>query len=153
MPNVRLVKPYSNDGTPSDRGQCDWADRPMADNLVGDRLQIMDRGYTIATWNGSAWVVPPGTMLDIAGSRSAVATDAGTPLRSTGASACALTIENDATSGWMGNEVLVLFWYGAGAVSFVAGSGVSPIRGTAPTVAQFGRVGVWRIGVNEWAYL
>lgn len=152
MPNARLVKPLSIDGVPSDRGQCDWADRPVGDNLIGDRLQIMDRGNVVAVWSGTAWVVPPGTMLEIAASRSAVLTDAGTPLKSTGASPCAVTIENDATSLWSGNEVLCLLMYGTGAVSFTAGSGVT-FRRSAPTVAQYGSMAMWRIGPNEWAYL
>lgn len=154
MPNARLVKPLSIDGVPSDRGQCDWADRPTGDSLVGDRLQIMDRGNITSIWSGAAWVVPPGTMLEIASSRSAVLTDAGTPLKSTGGSACALTVENDATSTslWTGNEILSLYQHGAGAISFVAGSGVT-IRGTPPTVAQYGNMAIWRVAANEWAYL
>ena len=41
---------------------------------------------------------------------------------------------------------------GAGAASFAAGGGVT-LRGTAPTIAQYGTMGIVRVGPNEWAYL
>ncbi len=152
MPNPRLVKSYSLDGVPSDRGQCDWADRPMSSNLVGDRLQITDQGYNVAVWNGSSWVLPAGSMIAVVASRDATMADSGKPLKCSSGSAIAITIQNDATSLWPNNETLVLYQDGVGAISFVAGVGVT-IRGTPPTVAQYGTLAVWRVGVNEWAYL
>lgn len=49
------VKPIDITGVPSDRGTCDWVARPMERNILGDRLQIVDRGYSTYTWTGTDW--------------------------------------------------------------------------------------------------
>lgn len=86
-------------------------------------------------------------------SRSLTLIDSGKVLKCTHATvAIVLTIENDATSGWSGNEAVAAYQGGAAAVSFAAGSGVT-LRGTAPTAAQYSTSGVMRVGANEWAYV
>lgn len=68
------------------------------------------------------------------------------------ASAIVLTLITDAVGGFSSREVIGAYQAGAGAVSFAAGGGVT-LRGTAPTIAQYGTMGVVRVGANEWAYL
>jgi hypothetical protein len=70
-------------------------------------------------------------------------------------SAIVLTIKNDTTMGAATTAVrqtIAAYQAGAGAVSFAAGAGVT-LRGTLPTIAQYGTMGVMRVGANEWAYL
>ena len=69
-----------------------------------------------------------------------------------------LTIPTDAVLGIDSKvtnvvHTMALFQLGAGAASFAAGAGVSPLRGTAPTAAQYLTTGIMRVGANEWAYL
>jgi hypothetical protein len=73
--------------------------------------------------------------------------------RSNSSSAVALTIPQDTVLGITGNEAASLSFYmgGTGAISFVAGSGVT-VRGTPPTVEQYGLLFLFRIGTNEWSY-
>lgn len=68
------------------------------------------------------------------------------------ASAVVLTIPTDAVGGFTGRACIGLYQAGAGAASFAAGGGVT-LRGTAPTIAQYGTMGIVRVGPNEWAYL
>lgn len=87
-------------------------------------------------------------------SRSLTLADSGEIMKCTHATvAIVLTIESDATSGWSAMEAVGAVMLGAAAVSFAAGSGVT-LRGTAPTVTQYGPAfGVVRIGANEWMYV
>jgi len=89
---------------------------------------------------------------DVTASKTLTLSDAGQVLKCNSASAIVLTIPNDATGMWEGNDGIAAYQAGAGAVSFAAGSGVT-LRGTAPTAAQYSTQGVMRVGANEWAYL
>lgn len=42
--------------TGSPRGVCDWADRPLTFNSVGDTLRISDQSLLEFIWDGSDWV-------------------------------------------------------------------------------------------------
>jgi hypothetical protein len=57
---VNKVRPIHASGTPSDRGACDWAERPPEGNIIGDTLVFADRGYQTYVWKGTAqgWVSP-----------------------------------------------------------------------------------------------
>lgn len=85
-------------------------------------------------------------------SRTLNAGDVGSMVFSTGASATALTIPTDTVLGVSGCTTIVAYQAGAGALTFVADSGVT-LRGTAPTIAQYGTMGIVRVGLNEWAYI
>jgi len=89
---------------------------------------------------------------DVTASKTLALADAGQVLKCNSASDIVLTIPNDATGLWEGNDGIAAYQAGAGAVSFAAGAGVT-LRGTAPTAAQYTFQGVLRVGVNEWAYL
>ncbi|MRT30883.1 hypothetical protein [Herbaspirillum sp. CAH-3] len=94
----------------------------------------------------------PGTPRTITASDTVVATDVNGLITYNSASAGTLTIPNDATGGFSANEFVAAYQAGAGAVSFVAGSGVtlrSP-SGVAAAV-QYGTIAVQRVGPNEWA--
>lgn len=53
-----ILAPINSAGLPSDRGISDWASRPMAGNIKGDRLVIRDNNYQTFSWNGSEWFNP-----------------------------------------------------------------------------------------------
>ncbi len=94
----------------------------------------------------------PGTPRTITASDTVVAADVNGLITYNSASAGTLTIPNDATGGFSANEFVAAYQAGAGAVSFVAGSGVtlrSP-SGVAAAV-QYGTIAVQRVGPNEWA--
>ena len=65
-----------------------------------------------------------------------------------------ITIRQDNLIGMQGqsNVAVALYQGGAGTVAFAAATGVT-INGTAPTIAQYGTLGIMRVGANEWAYL
>lgn len=63
-----------------------------------------------------------------------------------------LTILNDTLGGFSGSPSLAACQTGAAAVSFAAGSGVT-LRGSAPTISQWGILGVARLRANEWVYI
>ena len=69
--------------------------------------------------------------------------------------ATALTIPNDAVLGIFATDRVTVAanQMSAGAVSWVAGAGVSPLRRTAPTAEQYLVTGLVHVGANEWAYL
>lgn len=50
------VLPAQASPTGNYRGVCDWADRPLTFNSVGDTLRIADRALTEYVWDGTAWV-------------------------------------------------------------------------------------------------
>lgn len=91
-------------------------------------------------------------VVSVTASRDAVVSDAGNMLNCNSGSAVVLTIQSDASSGWTADETIGLYQAGAGAASFAAGGGVT-LRGTAPTISQYGTMGIMRVGANEWAYL
>ena len=84
-------------------------------------------------------------------SRNLTTADAGQLVMTNSGSAIALTILNDSTVSWEGNDRIEAYQGGAGALSWTAGSGVT-IRGSAPTPAQYTTQRVMRVGANEWAY-
>ena len=53
-----IIKAYDISGLPSDRGIADWALRPLANNIIGDRLVIRDNDFETYTWDGSEWTIP-----------------------------------------------------------------------------------------------
>lgn len=100
---------------------------------------------------GNAYAVDNKTVA-VTASRDAVLSDSGNMLLCNSASAIAITIQSDATTGWSADEVIGVYQAGAGAVTFTAGASVT-LRGTAPTLSQYGTMGIIRVGANEWAYL
>jgi len=89
---------------------------------------------------------------DTTASRNLTSADAETVVKCNSASAIVLTILSDANGGFSYDCTIAAYQAGAGAISFAAGSGVT-LRGTATVVAQYGTIGVMRVGANEWAYL
>jgi hypothetical protein len=85
-------------------------------------------------------------------SRNLAGSDVDTLVICNSASAVVLTIPTDAVGGFTGRATIGLYQAGAGAGSFAAGGGVT-LRGTAPTISQYGTMGIVRVGANEWAYL
>ena len=63
-----------------------------------------------------------------------------------------VTIPDDVTGEFEGSACIGLYQGSAGAVSFVAGAGVT-FRGTPKSTSQYGATGMVRVGANEWAYL
>ena len=85
-------------------------------------------------------------------SRNLTAGDIGNVVMCSGSSAIVLTIQTDASMGLSDMTTIAAYQGGTGAVSFAAGAGVT-LRGTPPTLAQYGTMGIMRVGANEWAYL
>ena len=52
---VNKVRPIHSSGTPSSRGSCNWAEKPMTENIIGDTLVMVDRGSQTYVWDGRAW--------------------------------------------------------------------------------------------------
>jgi hypothetical protein len=70
--------------------------------------------------------------------------------------AAELTIPTDVVLGITDPKarvVLSSYQQTAGAVTWVPGAGVSPLRSTVPTPAQYLTIGLVHVGANEWAYL
>jgi hypothetical protein len=69
--------------------------------------------------------------------------------------AATLTIPNDATLGIAATDRVAVGAYQmtTGAVAWVAGAGVSPLRGDVPTAAQYKTTGLLHVGANEWVYI
>ncbi len=87
----------------------------------------------------------------ITSSDTLVLADAGTTIRCNSSSAIALTIPADSAVEWSEDTTIRLYQAGTGAVSFTAGSGVTlRVVGSLPAAAQYGMIGVMRIGANEW---
>lgn len=109
--------------------------------------QLVALGYADYDLDG------PGNQINPAlSSRDLSSLDVDTVVQCNSASAVVLTIPTDAVGGFTGPVAIGLYQAGAGAASFAAGGGVT-LRGTAPTIAQYGSMGIWRVGPNEWAYL
>lgn len=89
---------------------------------------------------------------DTTASRNLTAADAESLVKCNSASPIVLTILSDADGGFSFDCTIAAYQAGAGAISFAAGSGVT-FRGTATVVAQYGTIGMMRVGANEWAYL
>lgn len=70
------------------------------------------------------------------------------------ASAITLTLPNDATLGITDTSYAPsIAIYAAGATVPTLDVSAVTMRGTAPTVAQYGMYGIVRVGANEWAYV
>ena len=70
------------------------------------------------------------------------------------ASAVALTIPTDTVLGITDATYSpTVAMYCAGATPFTLVTTGLTMRGTAPTIAQYGWYGIKRVGANEWAYL
>ena len=85
-------------------------------------------------------------------SRNASKSDVENLIKANSASAVVITIISDALGGFSGTDTMALCQMGAGAASFAQGAGVN-LRGTMPTIAQYGTMGVVRVGANEWVYI
>lgn len=102
-------------------------------------------------------VVSPGNLVPIgiavSGNKTIAASDFG-QIQYVSASA-ALTVPNDTVLGIVASDRVTVAAYQqtAGAVTWAAGAGVSPLRGTAPTAAQYLFTSLVHVGNNEWAYL
>lgn len=138
----------------------------MLDTRMGESGTLLTSGntYTVSDAFGAALVgarqatdtdsvLKPKTVENIAiASRNLTARDVDTIVKCNSADAVVLTIPTDAVGGFSADEAIGLYQAGAGAASFAAGGSVT-LRGTAPTIAQYGSMGIWRVGPNEWAYL
>lgn len=56
MPSAYNIRPAVASPTGNPRGNCDWADRPLTFNSVGDTLNVADQAFAEFVWNGTAWV-------------------------------------------------------------------------------------------------
>ena len=63
MPSLYNVLPSVIDSTGRRRGNCDWADRPITFNSVGDTLHIADQAYAEFVWDGTAWITVAAPLL------------------------------------------------------------------------------------------
>jgi len=138
----------------------------MLATLMGESGSLLTSGSTVtvskafgATVVGSGRATdtdgtlrPTSTENTAAASRTLTGADVETLVICNSASAVVLTIPTDAVGGFTGRAVIGLYQAGAGAASFAAGGSVT-LRGTAPTIAQYGTMGIVRVGVNEWAYI
>lgn len=88
----------------------------------------------------------------VSAATTATLTDADFPIKVTGSSPVAVTIPNDTTVAWKGNQVLSVYQSGTGTASFAAGSGVT-LRSPSglPAAVQYGFITAVRVGANEWA--
>lgn len=70
-------------------------------------------------------------------------------------SASTLTVPTDDVLGIQASDRVTIGAYqlSSGAVSWINGSGVSPLRGTAPTAGQYVITGLLHVGANEWVYI
>lgn len=138
----------------------------MLTTLMGESGSLLTSGstYTVSDAFGASVVgsgratdtdskLKPKSAENIAeASRDLVGSDVDTIVKCNSASPVVLTIPTDAVGGFSGPVAIGLYQAGAGAASFAAGGSVT-LRGTAPTIAQYGSMGIWRVGANEWAYL
>jgi hypothetical protein len=69
--------------------------------------------------------------------------------------AATLTIPSDAVLGIVASDRVTVgaSQLTSGAVTWMAGAGVSPLRGSVPTAAQYLVSGLVHVGANEWAFL
>lgn len=88
----------------------------------------------------------------VSASRDATIRDSGMFLICDSSSAIAITIQSDASVGWVGSVTIAALRKGSGAVTFAAGGGVT-LRGDLATPSQYGSKGIVRIGANEWAVI
>ena len=86
-------------------------------------------------------------------SRNLVKADIETMIKCNSASAVVISVTTDAVGGFRDRDTVALYQAGAGAASFAPIDGSVTIRGTMPTIAQFGMMGIVRVGANEWAYI
>ena len=86
----------------------------------------------------------------ITGATTLANTDAGACVRSTGSSAAAVTVN---TGSWVAGDVVQLRRAGTGALTVVAGSGVTintPAGHTAEARAQGSSLALHYVGTDEW---
>lgn len=117
--------------------------------------QSTDLAGTVTTQydDGTVTVSPAvAAVNDVAASRDLTSADFENILKITaGSGTVTMTIPNDSILG-TGDVSVAFYRSGAAALAIAAGAGVT-LRGTAPTVAQYGTVGIMRVGANEWAYI
>ncbi len=150
-PNTNRILPAARN-VGIDRGSCSWFERPMVGNNIGDRLQIIDDSFAIVTWNGTEWIGGATVKQSVDASRTLTQADFETILSC--ASAITLTLPNDTTLGITDTSYAPsVAIYAAGATAPTLDVSAVTMRGTAPTVAQYGMYGIVRVGANEWAYV
>lgn len=88
---------------------------------------------------------------DIVVGRRLTQEDLGRVLVCNSSAAITMTLQKDDDMQCSGNQRVSLCMYGTGTPGFNTVSGVT-LRGTPPTLAQYGIRTVVRIGPNEWAY-
>ena len=138
----------------------------MLQTVMGESGSLLNASstYTVSDAFGAAMVgagratdtdsaLKPTSTENIAvASRNLAKSDVETLIKANSASAVVITVISDALGGFSGTDTVGLYQAGAGAASFTAGASVT-IRGTAPTIAQYGTMGIVRVGANEWAYI
>lgn len=121
---------------------------PTATDYVKDGASNMQ---TIATGFDSAVAIP--TYNNQTGtSYTFVLADAAKTVTSNNVGAVTFTIPPQSSVAWADGTTLTIRNYGAGAVTFAGGSGVT-VTNTASTVAQYGSAKVVRTGSNAWTVL
>ncbi|MGB9154223.1 MAG: hypothetical protein WCD70_14175 [Alphaproteobacteria bacterium] len=85
------------------------------------------------------------------GSYTLAATDAGSYIEMTSASALTLTVPPNSSVGFSIGTEIAFGQHGAGALSVVAGSGVTIDRlSTLNMVGQYATAALLKVGTNEW---
>lgn len=115
----------------------------------GYSVPVLTQLYTLTGPTGFA---VGSTMVAVPTSRDLTASDFETILSC--ASGITITLPNDATLGITDTAYAPsIAIYAAGAVVPTLDVSAVTMRGTAPTVAQYGLYGIVRVGANEWAYV
>jgi hypothetical protein len=150
---VGVLNPDNTEGGAVPRVYTSLSDRPSAVNFGVGSCLVAGIPYVS---DGSAWYPirtsavagQTGLNIAVAESRDAALTDNGNVLIC--ATAVAITIENDATTGWEEAAAFTIYSAGATPAEFAAGTDVTIRNPGTLTGAQYGILNILRIGVNEW---
>lgn len=123
---------------------------PPSEAAVNYQFDSNNNPIGLATPSGGTIPIV-GVDRTITASGNAQLSDAGALITANSGSAVAVTIQNDATVGWATDSALLVYQEGAGAISFVAGAGVTLNAGpSAPAAAQYVILGAMRVAANTW---
>lgn len=133
----------------------DSAGTPIAMGVRHEGLSVWSKAdNAFYVWSGSAWSAVYSGLVDNAGTAITLAlTDAGKYLRTTSASAVAITVPPQSSVAWSTDTELRIQQGGAGAVTISAGAGVTVNRLSTATnviVGQYGVVTLKRTASDIW---
>lgn len=121
--------------------------------LIGDTVTLISGDVWKYAGNGQWAAIADATRNDtVTASKTLTLGDSGRYQICNSSSAIVLIVPSDAIAGWSGTVVIAYYRGGIGAVTPVAGDGVT-IRGDLSTPAQYGSKGIVRVGPNEWAVI